>query len=116
MRFLADENFNGKILDGLRQAAPDIDVVRAQDTEIYQANDPDLLEWAARDSRILLTHDVQTIPGFVYDRVRQGLVMPGVIVASGTVPIGQAIEELAIMIGASTADEFENKIKYVPIR
>lgn len=47
MRFLADENFNGDILKGLLRDLPGVDIVRAQDTEIYQASDPDLLQWAA---------------------------------------------------------------------
>lgn len=116
MRFLTDENFNGDMLNGLRRAMPDIDMVRAQDIEVYQAADPELLEWAAETNRILLTHDVQTVPGFAYDRIRQGLFMPGVIIVASTTPIGVAIEDLSLMIGASTPDEFENQVKYVPIR
>ncbi len=65
MRFLADENFNNDILRGLQERMPDIDVVRVQDTEVYQSDDPRLLEWAAQQGRILLTHDVKTIPGYV---------------------------------------------------
>jgi hypothetical protein len=37
IRFLADENFNGKILRGVRRARPDADIVRVQDTDIYRA-------------------------------------------------------------------------------
>lgn len=44
MRFAADENFNGPIYNGLRKRLPDLDIVRVQDTVMYQAPDPDLLE------------------------------------------------------------------------
>lgn len=115
MRFLADENFNGKILNGLRQAISEIEILRVQDTEMYQASDPDLLAWAAENNYILLTHDIQTIMGFAYARVKEGLPMPGVIEVSASLSIGQAIKELSIMIGASTADEFENQVKHIPI-
>ncbi|MCA9911450.1 MAG: DUF5615 family PIN-like protein, partial [Anaerolineae bacterium] len=47
MRFLADENFNGKLLAGLRAALPDLDVVRVQDTDKVASSDPELLAWAA---------------------------------------------------------------------
>ena len=116
MRFLADENFNGKVLTGLRIALPEIDVVRVVDTEMYQSPDPELLEWAAQQGRILLTHDVQTLAGFAHDRVKAGLRMPGVIEVRMSQGIGAIIEELAIMIGASTSEEFENLVRYIPIR
>lgn len=41
--------------------------------------------------------------------------MPGVIEVSTTISIGRAIEELAIMLGASAPEEFESQVKYIPI-
>jgi hypothetical protein len=60
MRFAADENFDGRILDGLRARMPHLNIVRVQDTEMYQSPDDKLLEWLAAEERILLTHDVRT--------------------------------------------------------
>lgn len=116
MRFLADENFNGKLLKALRKALPDLDIVRAQETEIYRAPDPQVLEWAAQENRIVLTHDIQTMTKFAYERVEAELSMPGVIEVSNDISIGQVIDELATMIGASTPEEFELQVKYIPIR
>lgn len=116
MQFAADENFNGKVLDGLRLRLPGLDIVRVQDTEMYGASDPDVLEWAAEQERILLTHDVQTLVNDAYDRVREGLPMPGVIRVSTTHPIGAILDDLEAMIGAGTDADFENQVKHVPIR
>lgn len=116
MRFLADENFNGKLLAGLLAALPELDIVRVQDTTRYASPDPELLAWAADEERVLLTHDVQTIAGYAYDRVRQGLRMPGIIEVRLTRGLGSAIDELVLMIGASTPDEFEDQVRYIPIR
>lgn len=116
MRFLADENFNGRILRGLLRQNVDIDVVRVQDTPLFQANDPVVLEWAAQENRILLTHDVNTITKHAFERVVAGLPMPGIVEIIETMPIGQAIEELLILIGASDPAEWENQIVYLPMR
>ena len=47
MRFLADENFDNRILEGARALLQehnlDFDVIRVQDTEVYQADDPTIL-------------------------------------------------------------------------
>jgi hypothetical protein len=115
MRFVADENFNGKLLAGLRAALPDLDLIRVQDTEMYQASDPDLLEWAAEQERILLTHDIQTVVGHAYARVEAGLPMPGVIEVRLTQSIGAIVEDLVILISASASAEFENQVRYVPL-
>lgn len=49
IRLLADENFNGRILRGLRRENPDVDLLRVQDSAVYGASDPDVLEWAAKE-------------------------------------------------------------------
>jgi predicted nuclease of predicted toxin-antitoxin system len=116
MRFLADENFNGPVLRGLQRVLPDVDIIRVQDTEMYGASDPELLEWAAQENCILLTHDVQTVTGFAYERVQQGLPMPGIIEVRLTKGIGGTIDELSILIGAGIPADFENQVRYVPLR
>jgi hypothetical protein len=54
MRFLADENFPGDAVRLLQLAGYDIVWVR---TAAPGISDPDVLAWAARESRILLTFD-----------------------------------------------------------
>ncbi len=116
MRFLADENFDNRILNGLRRLIPDFDVLRVQDTEIYQAADTTVLEWAANRSYIILSHDVQTMIRYAYDRITADLPMPGLIEVRKDCPIGQAIDELSLIIGAGTPADFDKQVKYVPIR
>ena len=117
MRFLADENFDNKILRGVLRENPDFDVVRVQDAEIYGADDPSVLAWAATEKRILLTHDVRTMSGYAYERIDTGLFTPGIIeVNKQKVSIAQAIDELLLIDGASDAAEWENKVTYLPLR
>jgi len=79
LRLLADENFDNTIVRGLLRRRPSIDIVRVQDVSLSGMDEPTVLAWAAEEHRILLTHDVATITRFAYDRVVQGLPMPGVI-------------------------------------
>jgi len=115
LRLLADENFNGRILRALLRQIPDLDVVRAQDTAMYGADDPALLQFAADENRVLLTHDVETLVGYAWERVRSGLSMPGVIVALTDRPIGQVIEDLEILLLASQPEELEAQIRFLPL-
>jgi predicted nuclease of predicted toxin-antitoxin system len=69
IRLLLDENFNGKIARGLRARQPDVDMIRVQDTELFGAEDPDVLEWTAKEGRILLTHDLETMTKYANERL-----------------------------------------------
>jgi hypothetical protein len=115
-RFLADENFNGRILRGLLRRVPDLDVVRAQDVEaIRGADDPVLLEWAAERGRIVLTHDVSTMGHFAFERVVIGKPMPGVFEVNADLPVGVAIEELILIATASEPGEWEGQVRFLPL-
>ncbi len=116
MRFAADENFDGDMLKGILARLTNLDILRVQDTVLYQSSDPVLLDWLAKEARILLTHDVNTMPGFVYDRVAKSLPVPGVIAVHRDTPLGQAVDELEIMLGASAPEDFRDQVRYVPIR
>jgi len=115
VRLLADENFNGAILRGLIRRLPQLDIVRVQDIGLLHAPDPDILEWAAQDHRILLTHDVATVTMYAYSRVDQGLPMPGVIEVIATAPIGRVIDDLELLIFCSQPEEYNNQVIFIPL-
>ena len=114
-RLLADENFNGRILRALQRQIPDLDVVRVQDTFLYGTDDQTLLQFAADENRIVLTHDVETLVGYAWERVRSGMPMPGVIVALTNQPIGQIIGDLEILLLASQPEELKAQIRFLPL-
>ena len=113
-RLLTDENFNGAILRGLMRRLPELDIVRAQDVSLMNTDDPDILEWAATEGRILLTHDVATITMYAYERINQGLSMVGVVEVISTAPIGKIIDDLELFICCSEPNEYENQILFIP--
>jgi len=90
----ADENFNNTIVRGLLRRKPELDIVRVQDVGLAHADDPTVLEWAAQENRLLLTHDVNTITKYAYERSDDGKSMPGVFEVSRAVPIAAAIEDI----------------------
>jgi hypothetical protein len=111
----ADEDFNNNIIRGLLRRRPDLNIVRVQDVGLSGAGDPAVLEWAAKEGRLLLTHDVTTMTQYVYERIEAGRSMPGVFVCSQDVPIGRAIEDLLILAECSSDGEWEGQIRYLPL-
>ncbi len=115
LRFMADENFDNRILRGLLRQKPNIDVVRAQDMGLAGAPDTEVLNHAACENRILLTHDVRTMNRYAYERVRTGQPMPGVLSVSPNIAIGQAVEELLLILNTTVAKEWEGQVWYIPM-
>ena len=116
LRLAADENFNYDNVRGVLRHDPEVDIVRVQDAGLSGANDPVVLEWAAREGRVLLTHDVATMTRYAYERVQTGKLMPGVFEVSRTVPVDLAIEEILLIAECSLEGEWEGQVRYLPLR
>ncbi len=112
---LVDQNFNGRIVDGMAARDPSLDVLHVRDVDLASAPDPTILEWAATHDRVLLTHDRRTIPPFAYARVAAGQRMPGVFLVGDDLPIGQAIDEILLAVHCLTPDECKDIVKYFPL-
>jgi len=115
LRFLADENFNGKILRGLLRRNPGLDIVRAQDVGLAGSHDRVVLEWAADEHRILLTHDVATVTAYAFERMQAGAKMPGICEVGQRLPIAFAIEDILLLAEAGQPADIENQIIYLPL-
>ena len=104
---IADEDFNGRIVRGLRRRVATLDLVRVQDIGRMGADDAELLEWAARECRVLVTHDASTMTRHAYARVSAGEPMAGVIVAAQDLPIGVIIEDLVVIAECTETDDWQ---------
>ena len=116
LQLVADENFNNNIVRGVLRRKPDADIVRVQDVGLSGADDPRVLEWAAQQGRILLTHDVSTITRYAYERIEAGQEMPGVFEVSRTTPIGPVIEDIVLLLECSFEEEWAGQIIYLPLK
>lgn len=93
IRLAIDENFDHHILRALMRRVATLDARTVRDAGLAGADDPAVLEWAAREGRILLTHDVRTMTRFAFERVDRRESMPGVIEVPARAAIGEVIEE-----------------------
>lgn len=115
IKLLADENLDNTIIRGLLRRNPDIDIVRVQDIGLSGEDDPIVLEWAAEQGRVLLTHDVATITRYAYERLANNFAMPGVIEIHTDAPIGRVIEDLFIILECGVPEDLNGQIYYLPL-
>ncbi len=116
LKFATDENFNNNILRGIIRKNPDLDIIRIQDAGLSGANDPTVLEWAAKAKRVLLTHDVSTITKYAFERIASGKSFPGVLEVNISSPIGVVVEDILLLAELSFDDEWKDQIIYIPMK
>jgi hypothetical protein len=116
LKIAADENLNNDILRGLRRAVSTVDVVRVQDVGLQGADDATVLEWAAREGRVLFTHDVATMTKAAYERIARGQPMPGLFEVPASMSTREAIEDLRLIVECSVEGEWEGQVRYLPLR
>lgn len=114
LRFAVDENLDQRIVTALRRRLPSVDLLRVRDVGLAGQEDPVILEWAAGQGRVLLTHDVQTIPAFAYERMIQGLPVPGILAIQQRAPIGQVVSDLEIIALTVEPAELEGQVWFLP--
>lgn len=115
-RLLFDEDINANIVDGLLTRVPAGSIATARDVGLGKQHDRVLLAWAAAHDTIVVTHDTTTMTRFANERVEQRERMPGVIVVPQWLGIGPAIDELLIILGASDAAEWFDRVVFLPLK
>jgi len=114
VRFQADADLDARIVRGLKRQQPEIDFQTGGQGGLEGLGDPAVLAIAAAAGRILVTHDRRTMPDhfwqFILDRES-----PGVVVVLKEVSVGVAIEELMLIWSASDAEEWRNRLVWVPL-
>ena len=114
LRWLADENFNGYILDAWLRESPLADIVTARSEGLMGYPDPALLAWAAEHERVLLNHDVNTIPKFAYERISQDVPVMGVFIVLSGCKIHEVVGSLMLIDSSSDTLDWNSQITYLP--
>jgi hypothetical protein len=114
IRFLADADLNRAIVIGALEREPAIDFITATEADLGGQGDPEVLEFAANQGRILVSHDTSTMPEHFSARLRSGRTSPGVFLARQRTSVGQIVYALLLVWSASSPVEWAGQIHYLP--
>ena len=114
IRFQADADFNQIIVSAIVRRHREIDFRTAAAAGLAGLNDPEVLALAARDGRVLVTHDHRTMPRYFGDFIRTSE-SPGLIVVPQILAIREAADALILVWAATKPDEWVNRVAYLPI-
>ncbi|MDQ3687189.1 MAG: DUF5615 family PIN-like protein [Acidobacteriota bacterium] len=96
LRFQADNDLDQRIVTATKRLDSAIDFQTAPALGLHNVGDPDVLALAARDGRVLVSHDRRTLPGHFREFITSQE-SPGLIIVSRRLPIGRAAELLHLL-------------------
>lgn len=108
-----DENVHGSITSGLRQRG--IDVLTVQEDNRSGIPDSEVFDRAIEFNRILFSQDDDLLAE-ANQKQKLGTSFPGVTFARQTkVSIGTCIRDLELVSTLGRANEFENRVLFLPL-
>jgi Domain of unknown function (DUF5615) len=114
IRFLADADLNQAIVIGVLGREAALDFLSATEADLEGRSDADVLEFAASQDRIVVSHDTSTMPLHFSDRLRSGRMSPGVFLVRQRASVGQVVEAILLVWSASAPEEWAGQIHYLP--
>lgn len=101
-RFQADADFNQKIVAAAVRREPAIDFRTADEAGLRGLFDPDVLGRSAADGRVLVSHDLKTMPHHFAEFISHAA-SPGVLIFPQHLPIGVVVEEVVLIWSVTDA-------------
>ncbi len=114
VRFQADADLNMVIVHAVVRRQPAVDFQTAVAVSLAGLGDPEVLAVAAREGRVLVTHDQTTMPDHFAEFVATQT-SPGVLVVPQHLAIATVVEDLLLIWDATEAEEWTNRICYLPL-
>ena len=116
-RFLIDENISPEYRTQLLRHDPSLTVLAIGDEGAPARGtlDPDILEWCEKHQFNLITNNRESMPQHLCDHLAAGHHVPGIFTINRKVSIGLIIDQLLLIVGASDADEYIDRITYIPL-
>jgi hypothetical protein len=114
IRFQSDADLNEVIVAGVRRREPRIDFQTANDVGLRGLSDFKVLEIAAGDNRILVSHGFKSMPTAFAEFLKDKS-SPGVFIVPQSMEFLTAIESLIMIWTASDSSEWSNRICRLPL-
>lgn len=115
LRLFFDHDFNHKIIRGITQKILDLDYLTPNQLGNPAKSDENHLAWAWKNKRIIISHDVNTMTDTANKRFENDESIFGLILVPQSMPIGDAVNELEIIISCYDENDFENRIEFLPL-
>ena len=93
---------------------PAIDFQTALTAGLAHLSDKEVLAMGAREGRVVITHDRKTMPSHFADFITTET-SPGLLIIPQHLSVTAVVEDLILIWGATEAEEWINRIGFLPL-
>lgn len=113
IRYQADNDVDQRIIDAVTRLVPEIEFKTSPEAGFHSGTpDPDILRIAAEEDRVLISHDLKTMPQHFGEFIKQSE-SPGVVIIRQEVAIRDAALWLQFFWEAGAPEDFKNTIRII---
>lgn len=114
-RFLADEDLRFEIVLAVRRLEPAVEFLTVLELGWSGSTDAEILARAQSNGLLVVSHDVNTLRAEAQQRIADGRGVAGVFLTPQRNPTRPVAESIVSIWGASEAEEWTDRIVYLPI-
>lgn len=112
VRFQADEDLETQIIKGLRRRQPLLEIETIPSAGLRGKPDSAILAFCAEQERVLVSHDLKTMPTQLAAFLADGQHSSGLILIPRTVSIAQAINDLYLIWEVTPPEYWRDRFIY----
>jgi hypothetical protein len=120
LRYLLDEHLRGELWRAIgtynAQAADPLDVIRVGDPADLplSSSDPDILVWAEKAARVVVSRDTRTMIGELLAHLAAGRGSPGLFIIRRRAALADVLSFLVEAANAGDDDQWRDQAVFIP--
>ena len=114
LRFQADNDLKFAIVKAVRRREPSVEFVSAQQSQLDGIGDHEVLERAAANGRVLVSHDRRTMLRHFHDRLMAGKSSPGLLIVAQDALIADVVEALMVLWAVADPEDLRDQAFHLP--
>lgn len=114
VRFQADWNLNHIIVQAVQRREPTLEFQTAHAAGLLGVSDLDVLARAAREGRLLVTHDFYDMPNHFAVFIQEQT-SAGVLLVPQRLPVASVAEDLLLIWSITEGEDWHNSIMSLPL-
>lgn len=117
IRYLLDENVDPALRSALLSRDENLIVRQVGRLEAppFGTLDPEILVWCERHHFILVTNNRTSMPMHLKDHLAAGGKADGIFILNTTLSFGETADVLVLIALASSAEDYEGQITFLPV-
>ena len=111
VRLYFDEDADGRLAEALRRRAYDVETTAG--AGLLEASDEEQLSHAAREQRVLITHNIKHFPGLHAAWLQAGKHHPGIVILIGQSTVGLWLHRMETLLKRFSAEELKDRLLFL---